>query len=629
MHRPAYRTRPEPIEHMPPGIPYIIGNEAAERFSFYGMRAILVVYMTQYMGQECLSEAEANWAFHTFTAAVYFFPILGALLADVFWGKYRTIMTLSLVYCLGHVVLSLSDVLGEYGSQLQEWLGPVGQWLASRRVGLALGLTLIAIGAGGIKPCVSAHVGDQFGTKNQHLLNRVFAWFYFSINLGAMTSMLLTPVLLRHLGPEIAFGVPAVLMFLATFVFWLGRYKFVHVPPGGKAFLKEAFSAEGLGALARLVPVYLLVAMFWAVFDQTGSSWVQQAMQMDRRWLGWQWYPDQIQSVNPVLVLVFIPLFSYGVYPVLERFVRLTAIRKICIGMFVATVACTIPWWIATQIQGGRVLRQSDQVDPARWSVHELLDGQLGQRGWVARWNERHQAWLILHLAKRQPWTIRQVVLHALVDVEVPLDSEGKTIRLRTEDLPRQVVVSVGPAPRGPWRPVAQAPVRWSAQHRAVVEFEPIEAEYVRLEFLASAGSRALGLREVEVHAAGEPNPGEPWPSWPNVAAVGPRPSVRWQLLAYVVLTAAEILVSITLLEYSYTQAPRKMKSLVMGVFLLSVTVGNLFTSWVNAWNELPDGRLRLEGPDYFAFFTGATLVAAVVLALLARFLPEKTYIQE
>ena len=230
-----YRTAPVPSTKMPKGIPYIIGNEFAERFSFYGMKGILVVFMTQYLmnhgGElDLMSNAEATEKYHLFTAAVYFTPLLGALIADLFFGKYLTIIALSLVYCLGHGVLALDDT----------------------RMGLALGLGLIALGAGGIKPCVSAHVGDQFGETNQPLLSKVFGWFYVSINIGAFLSNLLTPYLLQNFGPQYAFGLPGGLMLLATIVFWMGRKEFVHIPAGGKDFLKEVFTVEGLKALGKL-----------------------------------------------------------------------------------------------------------------------------------------------------------------------------------------------------------------------------------------------------------------------------------------------------------------------------------------------------------------------------------------
>ena len=112
MTPPDYRIAPLTTKALPPGIAYIIGNEAAERFSYYGMRAILVVFMTNYLlhpdGTAALmGEDEAKGWFHLFVSAVYFTPLLGALIADGMLGKYRTIILLSLVYCTGHLALAV------------------------------------------------------------------------------------------------------------------------------------------------------------------------------------------------------------------------------------------------------------------------------------------------------------------------------------------------------------------------------------------------------------------------------------------------------------------------------------------------------------------------------------------
>lgn len=336
-----YRTKPQEIEGMPPGIPHIIGNEAAERFSFYGMKAILAVFLTQYLylmdgtGGSPMSEAKSAELVHLFNGAFYLTPIIGALLADVFFGKYRVIIWLSLVYCAGHAALAL---MGNFG-QSEKWMFG--------------GLILIALGAGGIKPCVSAHVGDQFGTRNSHLLPRIFNWFYFSINLGAFVSMLLTPWLLEWYGPHWAFGVPGVLMAVATFVFWLGRNRFAHVPAGGSGFLREVFSKEGVFAILKLAPVYLFVAVFWALFDQTGSTWIFQSQDMDRYFLGFTWLPSQIQSLNSVFVLTFIPLFAYFLYPWIEKFWPLTSLRKIGLGLSLMTAAFILVSLIQVRIDAG------------------------------------------------------------------------------------------------------------------------------------------------------------------------------------------------------------------------------------------------------------------------------------
>lgn len=321
---------------MPPGVPYIIGNEAAERFSFYGMRSILVVFMTQHLlkasGQaDYMSDQEATKWFQYYLSATYFLPILGGILADTFFGKFRTIIALSLVYCAGHAVLAVNDT----------------------RMGLLTGLSLVALGAGGIKPCVSANVGDQFGKDNQHLLPRVFSWFYFSINFGSAFSMLLIPWVLDNYGPHYAFAIPGVLMFVATIIFWMGRKKFVHAPPGGIQYLKETLNSDGLKILGRLAIIYLVVSVFWALYDQSSSTWVLQAKRLDLHWLGRNWLPSQLQSFNPFLILVLIPFFTYVVYPLINKFFPLTPLRKISMGFFVVIPAYLIPAWTEWRLGQG------------------------------------------------------------------------------------------------------------------------------------------------------------------------------------------------------------------------------------------------------------------------------------
>ena len=330
------------------------------------------------------------------------------------------------------------------------------------RLGLFLGLGLIALGTGAIKPCVSAHVGDQFGSRNKHLLPKIFGWFYISINLGAAVSTWLTPILLREdkfygmfgeglrtvkwisPGPSLAFGIPGVLMAIATLLFWMGRHKFVHIPPRGDQFIRESFSPEGRQVIKKLLPIYGFVAMFWCLFDQTTTAWVQQSKGMDRvvNLFGYQWevLPSQLQAVNPVMILILVPVFSYVLYPFLELKIGLTPLKRIAIGMFLAVVTFSISGWIQMQIDGG----------------------------------------------------------------------------------------------------------------------------------------------------------GEP--------------TIGWMVLAYAVLTAAEVMVSITCLEFSYTQAPNSMKSVIMSLYLLSVAAGNEFTAIVNLVIERSDGTSRLPGASYYWFFTDVCL---------------------
>src|SRR6476660_1724136 len=161
---------PDPKAPIPRQIAYIIGNEGCERFSFYGMRNILTQFLVAApllaaASQSQLGrEAAAKEVFHTFVLGVYFFPLLGGWLADRYLGKYHTILYLSIVYCAGHACLAVSE---------------------NHKGGFFAGLFLIALGSGGIKPCVSAFVGDQFDRSNKSLARVVFDAFYWIINFGS------------------------------------------------------------------------------------------------------------------------------------------------------------------------------------------------------------------------------------------------------------------------------------------------------------------------------------------------------------------------------------------------------------------------------------------------------------
>ena len=319
---------------MPKGIPYIIANEFAERFCFYGINAILSVYLVRYMH---FGDAQATVWQSLFKSGAYFFPLVGAVVSDVFWGKFRTIITFSIAYTAGCVILALAPA--------------TTFWLAS-------GLGLMAFGTGGIKPCVSTNVGDQFTSKNQHLIERAFSYFYLSINAGSSISIIFCPVLLDKYGPKAAFGMPAAAMGLATIVFYLGRRRFAVVPPAGKAWLQEILSKQGLKIVLNLLLVYLFVAGFWALWDQSnGQTWTLQATSdlMDKNLgFGLTLLPAQIQVVNGLFILVMVPLFTFGIYPLWAKFAKVTPLRKICVGMFMAASSFLIVSRIEAHIQAGQ-----------------------------------------------------------------------------------------------------------------------------------------------------------------------------------------------------------------------------------------------------------------------------------
>jgi POT family proton-dependent oligopeptide transporter len=402
---------------LPRQIPFIIGNEACERFSFYGMRNILTTFLVSTLllyAPEAERAGIAKDVFHTFVIGVYFCPLLGGWLSDRFFGKYKTIFWLSIVYVLGHACLAAFE---------------------DNRTGFYTGLGLIALGSGGIKPLVSSFVGDQFTKANQHLSKMVYDAFYWSINFGSFFASLLMPIFLRNYGPAVAFGIPGVLMAVATLVFWAGRRKYVHVPPeppSPHSFLRVARTAlvtkapgqgrPGLvvaaigGALAvfsltltgalgfvaaaclalvfmllfggtgawlqldrargahpdeaveavrsvlRILIVFALVTPFWSLFDQKASTWVLQADQMAKP----SWFQSsQMQALNPMLVMLLIPFNNLVLYPALRRFgIEPTALRRMGLGIAISGLAWVAAGLIQLAIDGGDAVSITWQILP-------------------------------------------------------------------------------------------------------------------------------------------------------------------------------------------------------------------------------------------------------------------------
>jgi len=221
------------------------------------------------------------------------------------------------------------------------------------------------------------------------------------------------------------------------------------------------FRPENLKAIGNLLILVPFSAMFWALWQQNFSSWVVQADKMDRHLFGRDWLPAQIQTVNPIFILVMLPLFSYLIYPAIDKIFRLTPLRKMGIGLFVTAFAFLI-----------------------------------------------------------------------------------------------------------------------------------------------------VGCVQVRIDA-------------------GQTPHIIWQILAFIALTAGEVMVSVTHLEFAYTQAPKKMKSLVMCTYLCAVALGNSFTAGVNFFIQNKDGTVKLTGASYFFFFVAVMFVTALSFCFVARFYKGRTHIQD
>ncbi len=621
----------------PSGIPFIVGNEGAERFSYYGMRAILYIYLAslylQFMPPEQLSEAvtgaanaRATAVAHLFMAGVYAFPMIGAILADRLMGKYPVILWVSGLYCLGHAVLAVAGRFGTNGNfEYAEW-------------GMYLGLALIAVGSGGIKPCVSANVGDQFTAKNSHLVTKVFQIFYFIINFGSFFSTLLTPLLYRWYGPEVAFGVPGIFMGIATLVFWLGRHRFVRVPPnpGGQLGALDFLASSLLFApvIAMIIAVFVQGAHFETppMGDMSGAAFYLHFLQQYVIFIAvhsW-WY----FAIAAVLVCCGLGLFAIRqqkrrdngflavtLYAWQHRKERTPdqgffdtarkelgddaaegppAVIRIAIVFSMVSV-----FWALFDQHASTWIEQARQMDRTL-SVPYLTSGfvvvatvclALYGGSWLMLW--------VSNIKVPKAISIGVVALLTIAGV-VCVGGDLASGQWRSVELEAAQIAAMNPLMVMMIIPGLNVLVYEPLERRGI-EFKPLHKMTLGM-FMAAVAFTFGALLQTRIEAmAGGPD----------------QIHVLWQVGQYLVMTTAEVLVSVTGLEFAYTQAPRSMKSTIMGFWLLGVTGGNVLVAFLAPMQNI------LTLSQFFWVFTALMTVAALIFAVLASQYRGKTYLQE
>ncbi|CAN6281618.1 unnamed protein product [Urochloa humidicola] len=212
--------------------PFILGNECCERLAYYGISTNLVTYLTKKLHD---GNASAASNVTTWQGTCYLTPLIGAILADAYWGRYWTIATFSTIYFIGMSVLTLSaSVPMLMPPSCEGSICPSAS--PFQYTVFFLGLYLIALGTGGIKPCVSSFGADQFDdTDPAERIQKgsFFNWFYFSINIGALISSSFLVWVQDNVGWGLGFGIPTVFMGLAIISFFSGTSIYRFQKPGG------------------------------------------------------------------------------------------------------------------------------------------------------------------------------------------------------------------------------------------------------------------------------------------------------------------------------------------------------------------------------------------------------------
>ncbi|KAK9537650.1 hypothetical protein VZT92_005251 [Zoarces viviparus] len=370
----------------PLSIFFIVVNEFCERFSYYGMRAVLVLYFKYFLRWD---DDLATSIYHVFVALCYLTPILGAIVADSWLGKFKTIIYLSVVYAIGQVTMAVSAIHDITDTDRDGTPDNITFHVVLSMVGLFL----IALGTGGIKPCVAAFGGDQFGDHQEKQRRTFFSVFYLCINGGSLLSTIITPILRaqscgiysQQKCYSLAFGVPAALMMVALVVFIVGSGMYYKAEPQGNIMLdvckcigfaiKNRYKHRSsqypkkqhwmdwaedkytklliaqIKMVLRVLFLYIPLPMFWTLFDQKGSRWTLQATNMNGNFGLLVIQPDQMQTVNPILILTLVPIMDSLIYPLIKKCgLNFTPLKRMTVGMMMAAIAFVCAAVVQTEI---------------------------------------------------------------------------------------------------------------------------------------------------------------------------------------------------------------------------------------------------------------------------------------
>ncbi|XP_051986243.1 solute carrier family 15 member 1b [Xyrauchen texanus] len=652
----------------PLSIFFIVVNEFCERFSYYGMRAVLVLYFRYFLHWD---DDFATTIYHTFVALCYLTPILGAIIADSWLGKFKTITYLSIVYTIGQVVMAIGAIhdITDYDKN-----GTPDKMALHVALSM-LGLILIALGTGGIKPCVAAFGGDQFEDHQEKQRSTFFSIFYLSINAGSLLSTLITPILRAqecgiHTQQKcypLAFGVPAALMVVALIVFIVGKGMYVIDKPKGNVLMKvmkcigfaiknrfkhrsknypkkehwmdwaedkyDKLLIAQVKMVLKVLFLYIPLPMFWALFDQQGSRWTLQATTMDGDFGAFIIQPDQMQTVNPILIVIMVPVVDNVVYPLVKKcHLNFTPLRKITVGMLLAALAFVAAALLQIQIDNSlpsfpspsetqvKYLNMQNSNLPVAVDEQEpfVVPGFQASSEYMTykkdfftiTVNGGNAVTAKFRKGSRHTVSMNASGIHTILEdlTEKPLDGNN-AIRFSNAKQEKLNITSktftldfISQSETSNYSLVAQGKTLFTIRNEngdsCIYTMElGFGSAYTVLipsnfTFAENCADYIIPIEDIQRNSI----------------------HMAWQIIQYFVLTCGEVVFSVTGLDFSYSQAPSNMKAVLQAGWLFTVAVGNIIVLIVAEAGALPE-----QWTEYL-LFSSLLVAVSIVFSIMAYF---------
>ncbi|XP_051260728.1 solute carrier family 15 member 1 [Dicentrarchus labrax] len=654
----------------PLSIFFIVVNEFCERFSYYGMRAVLVLYFKYFLRWD---NDLATSIYHTFVALCYLTPILGAIVADSWLGKFKTIIYLSIVYAIGQVLMAVSAIHDITDTDRDGTPDNMTFHVALSMVGLFL----IALGTGGIKPCVAAFGGDQFSDSQDKQRRTFFSVFYLCINGGSLLSTIITPILrAQECGIysqqkcySLAFGVPAALMVVALVVFIVGSGMYYKAEPQGNIMLDvckcigfaiknryrhrssqypkkehwmdwaedkyEKLLIAQIKMVLKVLFLYIPLPMFWTLFDQKGSRWTLQATTMDGNFGLLVIQPDQMQTVNPILILTLVPIMDSLIYPLIQKCgLNFTPLKRMTVGMLLAAIA-----FICAAVVQIEIDKTLPTFPTASQSQLKLLN--MGSNPVTVNLPGNDPLVLSPAQASEEFFTfeagnISVSIASPAVTKIISLEKEHRQTLLIPSNLTDewQLTDDVTAKPEQ-----GNNAIRFINGMSTTVNVSTVAADFGLIEPFYYSNYSLIKNGKVTFTISGSSQSCEYSRDFgfgssytffiPSTLDFGPncqesitvaediKPNsahMALQIPQYFFITAGEVMFSVTGLEFSYSQAPNNMKAVLQAGWLFTVAIGNFIVLIVAELAKLPE-----QWAEYILF---ASLLIAVcfIFSIMAYF---------
>ncbi|XP_066542299.1 solute carrier family 15 member 1 [Hoplias malabaricus] len=629
------------------------------------MRAVLVLYFRYFLRWD---DDLATSIYHAFVALCYLTPILGAIVADSWLGKFKTIIYLSIVYAIGQIVMAVSAI-----NDITDANRDGTPDNMTVHVALAMiGLLLIALGTGGIKPCVSAFGGDQFDDHQVRQRSTFFSVFYLCINAGSLLSTLITPILrgqecgihTQQKCYPLAFGVPAALMVVSLVVFIAGSEMYIKAAPKGNIMLdvckcigfavKNRFRHRSkhypkrehwldwasdkydklliaqIKMVLKVLFLYIPLPMFWTLFDQKGSRWTLQATTMDGTFGSLVLQPDQMQTVNPILILTLVPIMDRVVYPLIRKCgFNFTPLKRMTVGMFLAAMAFvsaalvqveidkTLPVFPSSSESQVKLVNMASYPLQVTTSPQEpTVLGSMQASEYITFIDEQMTVYLNttpptnltfpLTKGKRQTLVIPVDPSTAYVVSDVTTKPEQGNNEVRfVNGLLEEVNVSYYGFRRV--SPVSDYILLPQGEHTFNISNSMQSCAFSRKFGFGGAYTflipSTLNWTKNCDHSVVEVEDIKP-----NTV------HMALQIPQYFLITAGEVVFSVTGLEFSYSQAPSNMKAVLQAGWLFTVAVGNFIVLIVAELAKLPDKWAE------YVLFASLLVAVCIIFSIMAYF---------